>query len=419
MTRAIQYVVDAICQGYVEGWAVGPSGPCTIEVVVDGRSVGQAITGIARLDVGAALPDVPGSGEAGFLYAFTEGDLARAERDAHVSLRITADGLTLTTEPIAIPVLRSNGDQPMAPRSPLPTTVTGAIVRRSPNLASGDLATEAGALAAVDVLEYLVRRGPRPLPGVHRYLGYLRAVHAAAMFAAQYFPKANRRPTGEKDSTSILTGPMELAAIAHHLFVLSDLGVPGVLLEFGCYKGYSTSVLSTACHMLGRQMDVFDSFEGLPESASTYYRRGEFASGLTEVTQNVAEFGRPDVVTFHQGFFSDSLPRWTARPAACFWMDVDLEQSAIDALAAFPSLDRRGALFSHECQQASFDGPRPVTNRGPDAVVGPIVDAFVAAGRQPVGCFLFGHTGAFWDDRAGVPVLPPEPFERVLRLARA
>ena len=82
MMRAIQYTVDVICAEHVEGWALGPSGPCSIEVMIDGRPVGQALTGIERLDVGAALPEIPQSRESGFLYAFSEGDFARVGKDA-------------------------------------------------------------------------------------------------------------------------------------------------------------------------------------------------------------------------------------------------------------------------------------------------------------------------------------------------
>jgi hypothetical protein len=423
----IKYTIDAISQDFVEGWALGPSGPCDVEVTVNGRPVGRAVTGLSRLDVEAALPNVPGSGSAGFVYVFKGDEIASGQRDISVSLRIRAGGEVLDTEKVVIPVLdpvlraallEDTGSSEI-PRSPLPPTVLQLLLRASPALAKQDLGSEAGVLEALQVLEFLLPRGPRPMPGVHRYLGYLRAVHGAAQFAAQYFPRSNARPTGDKDRASMLTGPPELTAIAHHLFVLTDAGIPGGLLEFGCYKGFSTSVLSTACHLLGRQMDVFDSFEGLPVSNSTYYRAGEFASGLDEVQRHVAEFGRPDVVTYHPGFFSESLRRWTRRPAACFWMDVDLEQSAVDALAAFPALDSRGALFSHECQPACFEGSRPVPNRGPENVVGPIVDAFAAAGRQPVGLFVHGCTGAFWDRHHGIPVLPPAAFDRVLRLALA
>jgi hypothetical protein len=418
MSRGINYFIDTVSQDYVEGWAVAPSGACSIDVLLDGRVVGQAATGLPRDDVGAAFPNVPGSAKSGFLFAFREADFGAADRDVTVTLRLTADRVTVESAPVTVPVLRpASGQLARLPRAPFPPGVVEVALRQSPSLASADLASASGAQATVDVLAFLANRGPRPLPGVHRYLGFLRSVHGAALFAAKYFPKANARTTGAKDQTSMLTGPRELVAIAHHLYVLAEAGIPGVLLEFGCFKGYSTSVLSTACHLLGRSMEVFDSFEGLPATDSTYYRPGEFAGSLREVSRNVEEFGRPQVVTYRSGFFSHSVPRWAPQPVACFWMDVDLEQSAIDALAAFPHLDVRGALFTHECQAMCFSGSRPTPRRGPDNVVGPIVDAFQRAGREPVGTYLFDCTGAMWDEAAGVPVLPAAAFERLLDLA--
>jgi hypothetical protein len=100
------------------------------------------------------------------------------------------------------------------------------------------------------------------------------------------------------------------------------------------------------------------------------------------------------------------------------WMDVDLEQSAVDALKVFPNLERRGVLFSHECAASTFPERSPVPVRGPDDVVGPIVDAFAAENRRPAGVFLLGHTGAFWEAGQGIPVLPHAAFERLVALAR-
>ena len=65
--RQIRYVIDTICEDFVQGWALGPSGRCEVDVIVDGRYVGRATTGLSRLDVAAALPDVPDSEAAGFL----------------------------------------------------------------------------------------------------------------------------------------------------------------------------------------------------------------------------------------------------------------------------------------------------------------------------------------------------------------
>jgi hypothetical protein len=91
MAQEIRHAIDTISQDYVEGWALGPIGPCLVEVLVDGRLVGQATTGLQRDDVGSALPEIPRSADAGFIYVFTEGDLRSVERDFSVSLRLTSD----------------------------------------------------------------------------------------------------------------------------------------------------------------------------------------------------------------------------------------------------------------------------------------------------------------------------------------
>src|SRR5215203_1739797 len=38
----------------------------------------------------------------------------------------------------------------------------------------------------------------------------------------------------------------------------------GCVVECGCYAGGSTANLSLVCSLTGRQLEVFDSFEGLP-----------------------------------------------------------------------------------------------------------------------------------------------------------
>ena len=178
----------------------------------------------------AALPDAPDSEAAGFLF-FADGDLgARTrDRDASVRLRITAGGLALETEPTLLPVfdssiLASNGsDRGTLPRSPFPQSVTELVIRVRPDLADGDLCSETGALAAVEAIEHAVKRGPRPLAGVHRYLGLQTAPHTSL----RHFPKGNALARGDKDRGAVLTGPDELVAIAQHFYVLTEAGVEG------------------------------------------------------------------------------------------------------------------------------------------------------------------------------------------------
>jgi hypothetical protein len=192
---------------------------------------------------------------------------------------------------------------------------------------------------------------------------------------------------------AVASTPQEHFIIAHHLYTLKGHGVAGDLVEFGCFKGFSTSCLSFACQLLGMRMQVFDSFEGLPPSDSSYYEAGDFAGSLAEVERNVGNFGAPDVVSYHKGFFADVL-HVDLGPVACIWMDVDLEVSARDAMQALGRLDPRSCLFSHECAPQSFDDDgRIKIVDSPDSVLPPIREAFIRENRQPLGRFLSGNTG--------------------------
>ena len=210
---------------------------------------------------------------------------------------------------------------------------------------------------------------------------------------------------------------IEVFSVGAHLATLRTHGVSGCFLEFGCFKGFSTAILSDACHQLGMPMHVFDSFAGLPSSDSSYYRAGEFMGSLTEVQANVAAYGQPQVVEYHEGFFAETLPHFDAESANCIWMDVDLESSSRDAMQVFPRLDRRGVLFSHECPPELFADGRIEATRAPESVVPPILDAFAEAGRPVAGRHIHGHTGAFWDAELGIPPLPTRALLAVKDLA--
>src|SRR5689334_4804239 len=58
----------------------------------------------------------------------------------------------------------------------------------------------------------------------------------------------------------------------HVTMVKTILNVPpevdGCVVECGTYAGGSTANLSLACALVGRDLEVFDSFQGLPESAA-------------------------------------------------------------------------------------------------------------------------------------------------------
>jgi O-methyltransferase len=194
--------------------------------------------------------------------------------------------------------------------------------------------------------EWLATPAAARLPAVRRYLFYLKWMYETFQAVAECFPRSGEAAAPDGMGTS----GEEMLYLANHLYVLASHGVPGAVLECGCFKGYSSACLSHACATLGRQLVVADSFQGLPVPGpgEEGYRPGEFQGTLAEVRENVRTFGRPEHVRFREGWFRDSLRGWS-EPLALLWLDVDLYESAADALAgAFPALDPRGAVFSHE-----------------------------------------------------------------------
>jgi hypothetical protein len=132
--------------------------------------------------------------------------------------------------------------------------------------------------------------------------------------------------------------------IAAYLYYLKSYGIKGKVLECGVFKGGSTCCLSHICHYLDLELIAADSFAGLPDSDG-YYGKGDFKGGLTEVKNNVEKFGRPEVVTYIQGWFCDSLKGFD-QDLMLIWLDVDLKQSVIDVLThTFSCLVEHGVIF--------------------------------------------------------------------------
>jgi hypothetical protein len=314
-----------------------------------------------------------------------------------------------------VPVIGSTAREPAA--GPFAAPVLALLQELGPAYRHADW-SDALMRGAVEDIAYLVRSGSKRLKGLYPYLGYLAACLQHARIVERQFPRTNDARTPlDKDGSAVQSSGLEMGAIAHHLWVLKSHGVEGAVVEFGCFKGFSTAILSFACALLGQRLHVFDSFAGLPPSNDGYYRAGDFAGCYDEVVSNVTEFGRIDAVTFHRGFFAESVPVWKREPVACLWLDVDLASSARDALRLFPSLHVRGVVFSHECRARHFQGGAPVPVPGPVDLVQPIVDAFTASGRTPVGRFVVGDTGAFWDSIHGVPVSSREALDALEAVA--
>ena len=140
--------------------------------------------------------------------------------------------------------------------------------------------------------------------------------------------------------------------------IIDRRDLPGVVVEFGCFKGGSTAKLSLACAYAGKQLRVFDSFEGLPEPKAwdaehqierkRIFRRGEYAGSLEEVTANVRRHGDLSVCDFRQGWFAETLHGF-AEPVSVAFVDVDLVESTDQVISAiWPLVVRGGVLYVHD-----------------------------------------------------------------------
>jgi len=427
----VHHHIDSIDLGRVTGWAfavehAAPGAPLVIEALYDDVCLGSTVANRARPDVGHAFPAFENSKQSGFDLEFrlppnAAGDAA----DIRIQASSTAPNAApqrqvlgsvqqLTRRGFDTAVAAASKIDRANPPLPFPRELVAIVQRLYPSGRNIDLSRREGQEEIADRIIALAR-GPESaqIGSLIPYLRFLRACWAHFQFVSRYFPNINAAAApGSKDAYSKQNTPEEMLSIAHHLYVMKSLGATGDFAEFGCFKGFSSSMLSYACQLLGIRMHIFDSFEGLPPSDSSYYRAGDFRGDLEEVQQNVEKFGAPGIVTYHKGFFSDSLPISNIPELISLWMDVDLASSATDVMTIADRLDRRGAVFSHECDADNFVNGEIVAHR--DSVIPSIVDRFSGLGASVTGRFLFGNTGAFWRRRDGVPVLSASALQKLV-----
>ncbi len=149
----------------------------------------------------------------------------------------------------------------------------------------------------------------------------------------------------------------ELLTIALDILNISP-DVPGVILEAGAFHGGSTAKLSLVARLAGRELLVFDSFEGMPENSERHgqsifgrehhFPKGSHAVALEEVRGNVAKYGDASRVKFFKGWFKDTLPV-SREPIAAACVNVDLKESTRECLKdVFPLIPKGGLFFSQD-----------------------------------------------------------------------
>jgi O-methyltransferase len=153
-----------------------------------------------------------------------------------------------------------------------------------------------------------------------------------------------------------------------HLMMATEVlkvpkATPGSVVECGTFKGGSATSLSLVCELCDRKLDIFDSFEGLPEPNDEdrehkllgtqtihSYEHGTYRGTLPEVQRNIAAYGCIEACRFNAGYFDQSLPNFGSSCVLVF-ADVDLTASLETCLRyLWPLLQERCCFFTHEAQ---------------------------------------------------------------------
>jgi O-methyltransferase len=143
---------------------------------------------------------------------------------------------------------------------------------------------------------------------------------------------------------------------AHLAMAVKLLEIPpavkGAVVECGCWLGGTTTNLSVICDLVGRDLIVYDSFEGLPAPVAGDDMKpevkGSFKGSLETVQENVRRYGVIERCTFRKGWFEDTLSSHTEPIVLCF-IDVDLKSSMHDCVVnLWPHLTDQGYVFFDE-----------------------------------------------------------------------
>ncbi|WP_225102164.1 TylF/MycF/NovP-related O-methyltransferase [Streptomyces sp. CoH27] len=127
-------------------------------------------------------------------------------------------------------------------------------------------------------------------------------------------------------------------------------GVPGAVVELGCFRGAMTLWIRSVLDSLGddRPVHVFDSFEGLPDTTEEdeiVMPLGAMSAGQAEVAATF-EIWHKTPPLMYPGWFEDTLHTQLPEQIAFGYLDGDLYTSTVVSLAeCIPRLAPGGSVI--------------------------------------------------------------------------
>jgi len=139
------------------------------------------------------------------------------------------------------------------------------------------------------------------------------------------------------------------------LRTLVEKNIAGALAELGVYKGGTAKLIHH--YVPERQLHLFDTFEGFTSrSVSTEKKHTDFDTKGRKFSdtsiEQVRDYISPqnDNITFHQGYFPDSLPEdFPEQQFAFVHLDADLYEPTFEGLKYFyPRMSKKGIILVHD-----------------------------------------------------------------------
>jgi len=128
-----------------------------------------------------------------------------------------------------------------------------------------------------------------------------------------------------------------LHVIADELADMTTRGLPGAVVELGCYRGAMALWIRSVLDALGdrdREIHVYDSFQGMPAPGvedSDHLAASELRSSPDDVRATHAAWGRSAPV-IHPGWFDETLPKELPDEIAFAYLDGDFYDSTLTGL---------------------------------------------------------------------------------------
>ena len=157
-----------------------------------------------------------------------------------------------------------------------------------------------------------------------------------------------------------LVTPWQLALLLQNLHIVCEIGIPGNVVELGCFHGGTSIALQKLLLEIksDKQLHLYDSFEGLPSIAPQDLDKraqwqfgadaGAMCTTLKELQQNFDNAGVP-LLHVHAGWFDKLSPEEYPEQIAFSFIDGDFYSSIMSGLnCVYPRLSKGAVCYLHD-----------------------------------------------------------------------